>query len=96
MPLDTMVQLRHDDVVAPRNTLPKPLGKRERNRLRRTLKSSRGSIVALAKQLGVTQGALSNWLAGRSDSSRIQAAVQFRCAEIEAEQAEAEAPPRAA
>lgn len=43
--------------------------------------------MALAKELAITQGTLSNWLAGRFDSAAIQAAVLRRCAEIQAEAA---------
>lgn len=82
-----MVQLSQNSSVVARNTLPKPFVRRERTRLRRILKFQRGSVGELAKALGVSQGAVSNWLSGRMDSRRIAEAVVARCEEIAAERA---------
>lgn len=53
-----------------------------RKQIRSVLANNRGSAAALAKEIGVTHGALSLWLKGKSTSKNIAQAAQTKASQI--------------
>lgn len=50
--------------------------------LKHKIKAQRGTMSAIAKHLGVSVVAVSNWLDGRIDSSKIESAVKAHVEEM--------------
>jgi transposase-like protein len=53
-----------------------------RHELRTVLVRHRGSITAIARELGVSRTMLHYWLAGKSNSARVDAAVRAKVSEL--------------
>lgn len=48
----------------------------DRRKIRKLFRANRGSIVAIARELGVTSTSVSLWLSGRMKSARIAGACE--------------------